>query len=183
MKVAVHDRRGRVVRWVHHRGAIPKRVRLIDEDSSWSEIERDAVTMLECAVANRGTWRRGDVERIPLTISFVQHWLRKTWARRSGRDYARQVRRRLVEMELVRDTGEVLRPRRQPSQFRSYWWPIYEILPVTRAKRGASASAACSASPRTGCLRRFLRSQGVIRRRHKAVPGSVQWVFRHSGPP
>jgi hypothetical protein len=35
------------------------------------------VKRLEYVVGNRGSWRRGDVERIPLTLSHIQWWLRK----------------------------------------------------------------------------------------------------------
>ena len=68
-----------------------KRVTLLPHRNDWTEIQRDAVTMLECHIANRGTWRPGDVERTPLTLSHIQHWLRKNGARRRGRDYARDV--------------------------------------------------------------------------------------------
>lgn len=68
--------------------------------------------MLEYVVAHRGNWRRGDVERIPLTLFFIQWWLRKTGARRRGRDYARDLLATLVEMGLLEDTGPVLLPPR-----------------------------------------------------------------------
>jgi len=55
-----------------------KRVSLLPHRNDWSELERDAVTTLECHIANRGNWRRGDVERTPLTLSHIQWWLRKT---------------------------------------------------------------------------------------------------------
>ena len=39
-------------------------VSLLPHRTDWTELQRDAVTMLECHIANRGTWRRGDVERL-----------------------------------------------------------------------------------------------------------------------
>jgi len=75
----------------------------------WTELQRDAVTMLECWLANRGNWLRGDVERIPLTLSRVRWWLRKTGARRQGRECARAVLRTLQGMKLLKDTGQVLK--------------------------------------------------------------------------
>jgi hypothetical protein len=164
-----------------------KRVSLLPHRNDWTEIQRDAVTMLECHIANRGSWRCGDVERTPLTLSHIQWWLRKTVARRSGRGYAREVLATLVEMELLKDTGKVLLPRRQPCRSsHSYWWRIFEVLPITRLKAGAPASLdSISLGSRrvTVSLRGFLIRQGVIRRRSTPARGSIQWAFLHSGPP
>jgi hypothetical protein len=166
-----------------------KRVTLIPHRNDWAEIQRDAVTMLECHIANRGTWRPGDLERTPLTLSHIQHWLRKTGARRSGRDYARDVLRVLVEMKLLRDTGQVLRPRKQPSPEKSYWWRIFEVVPIARAKEAARWTSASLAGGSTRLrletvsLCGWLRCQGVIRGKPKPSPGSVQEAFAIQGPP
>lgn len=100
--------------------ALP-RVSLLPHRNDWSELERDAVAVIEHALAMRGLDRPGDVVQTPWTLSYVQRWLGRTKARRRGRDYARTVRATLVEVELLRDTGEVLKPRRQPSRLRSKW--------------------------------------------------------------
>jgi hypothetical protein len=68
-----------------------RRVSLLPHRNTWTEIERDAVKVLECYIANRGWHRPGDVVEIPWTVGHVQWWLRKTGARRRGRDYARAV--------------------------------------------------------------------------------------------
>lgn len=164
-----------------------KRVSLLPHRNDWTELERDAVTMLECHIANRGSWRRGDVERTPLTLSHIQWWLRKTGARRRGRDYAREVLETLVRMNLLRDTGQVLLPRRQPrSSLHSYWWRIFEVLPITRLKGGTPASLASTSLGSASfivSLRGYLIRQGVIRSRSTPAPGSIQWAYLHSGPP
>jgi hypothetical protein len=158
------------------------RVSLLPHRSDWTELERDAVAMLECHIANRGEWRPGDVERTPLTLSHIQWWLGKTGARRRSRDYAREVLATLVGMGLLRDTGEVLTPRRQPRDSgRSYWWRVFEVLPITKLRAARYAERLGSASPVS--LYRFARCQGLIPRRSKPRPGSVQWAFMHTGPP
>ncbi len=73
MRVAIYNRRGEIVRYTEQRGALPKRVSLIEHDSGWTEPERDAVIMLECHIANRGSWRPADVETTPLTLAHIQH--------------------------------------------------------------------------------------------------------------
>jgi hypothetical protein len=160
-----------------------ERVSLLPHRNTWTEIERDAVKVIECHIANRGWHRPGEVAEVPLTIGHVQSWLRKTGARRRGRDYAREVLAKLQEMELLRDTGTVMKPRRQPRNLRhSYWWRVFEVIPITHASwRGAYPHR--SASPSVASLRRFLVRQGLVRKRHQACRGSVQWVFANSGPP
>jgi len=164
-----------------------KRVSLLPHRNDWPEIVHDAVKMLEYNVANRGSWRRGDVEKIPLTLSHIQWWLRKTGARRSGRDYARDVLATLVEMGLLRDTGQALLPRRQPSpSTHSYWYRLFEVIPITRLKWGGLASlgsTSLGSRRETVFLRGWLLRQGVIRPRSTPVKKSVQWVYLHSGPP
>jgi hypothetical protein len=91
-----------------------RRVSLLPHRNTWTEIERDAVKVLECYIANRGWHRQGEVVEVPWTVGHIQLWLRKTEARRQGRDYARAVLATLQRMELLRDTGTVLKPRRQP---------------------------------------------------------------------
>jgi len=160
-----------------------RRVSLLPHLNSWTEIERDAVKVLECYIANRGWHRAGDVVEIPLTIGHAQLWLRKTEARRQGRDYARQVLATLVRMELLRDTGTVMKPRRQPrNRLRSYWWRVFQVALIIRASWWG-AYPHRSASPSVASLCRFLRSQGLAPKSSWSSRGSVQWVFAHSGPP
>ena len=163
------------------------RVSLLPHRNDSTEIQHDPVKMLEYVVGNRGNWRRGDVERIPLTLSHIQWWLRKTGARRSGRDYARDVLRTIVEMGLLEDTGQVLLPRRQPRpSTHSYWWRVFWVLTIIQQKAGALASLdSVSLGSRrvTVSLRGFLMHQGVIGHRSTPARGSVQYAYLHSGPP
>jgi hypothetical protein len=160
-----------------------RRVSLLPHRNTWTEIERDAVKVLECYIANRGWHRPGEVVEVPWTVGHVQLWLRKTGARRQGRDYARAVLAMLQRMELLRDTGTVLKPRRQPRNLcHSYWWRVFEVVPITRASWWG-AYPHRSGSPSVASLRRFLKRQGLVRPRRHPRPGSVQWVFAHSGPP
>jgi hypothetical protein len=111
-----------------------KRVSLLPHSNSWTETERDAVKLLECYVANRGWHRTCEVVEVPLTVGHVQRWLRKTGARRRGRDYAREMLATLQRMELLRDTGTAMKPRRQPrNRLRSYWWRVFQVVPILRA--------------------------------------------------
>jgi hypothetical protein len=160
-----------------------RRVSLLPHRNTWTEIERDAVKVLECYIANLGWHRPGDVVEVPWTVGHVQFWLRKTEARRQGRDYARQVLATLVRMELMRDTGTVLKPRRQPrNRLRSYWWRVFQVVPIVRSSwQGAYPHR--SDAPSVASLCRFLRSQGLAPRSSWSSRGSVQWVFAHSGPP
>jgi hypothetical protein len=81
--------------------ALP-RISLLPHRSDWTEIERDAVNVIEHALAMRALDRPGDVLTTPWTIGYVQRWLRKTKARRRGRDYARDVLATLVDVFVLR---------------------------------------------------------------------------------
>ncbi len=166
------------------------RVSLLPHRNDWTEIQKDAVAVIEHALAMRALDRPGDVQQMPWTIGYVQRWLKRTKARRQGRDYAREVLATLVAMELLRDTEEILTPRKQPSRQRSYWWRVFEVVPVVRAlspRWKGSYSRTPEPAPRvTGSLRGLLACQGLARRRSKRSKpqkGSVQWVFMHTGPP
>jgi len=192
----------------------PNRVSLLPHRNDWSELQSDAVKMLEYAVANRGNWRPGDVVEIPLALSHGRWWLHKTGARRKGRDYARAVRGALQHdpaIRLLLDTADIpgrkeaktcrLLPRKQPDiarkSGRSFWWPLYVVIPIARTRAawraGTQASLASldlPSQPSRSRLRRdlvflcgWLRSQGVLSKPSKPVPGSEQWVFACSGPP
>jgi hypothetical protein len=168
-----------------------KRVTLLPHLNSWTEVERDAVKVLECYIASRGWHRPGEVLEVPLTVGHVQFWLWKTGAQRRGRDHARAVLATLQEMGILLDTGTVLKPRRQPRHLQhSFWWRVFRVIPITRILwRGAypqleeGEDPHRSAPPSVASLCRFLDCQGLIRRRREANRGSVQWVFAHSGPP
>jgi hypothetical protein len=158
-----------------------RRVSLLPFRNDWTLRQREAVVALECMVANRGDWRPGDVERIPITNSHMAWWLRKTFAHACGIDYARECLRDLVALGLIRDSGLALLPRKQPrtKPGSSFWWRLWEIVPITSAR--ALARLGGSAAPVS--LYRWLLRQGVIRKKSVPSKGSVQWAFAHSGPP
>jgi hypothetical protein len=162
-----------------------KRVSLLPHRNDWTEIQMDAVAVIEHALAMRALDRPGDVHQMPWTIGYVQRWLKRTKARRRG--YARQVLATLTEIELLRDTDEVMTPRKQPSRQRSYWWRVFEVVPVVRALsprwKGTYPRTPEPSSRVTGSLCRSLGCQPPRRRRTKPCKGSIQWVFMHTGPP
>jgi len=161
---------------------VQKRVTLIPWRDDRSEIERDTIVAIECLVANRGNWRRGDVENIPITIGHLQWWLKLTGARRRGRDYARDCLATAVDLGLIEDTGKLLKPRRQPFGHlgRLVWWRVFAVLPLRklRASRWSGGNAALPVS-----LRRWADRQGLIYHRPKPSKGSVQEAFLITGPP
>jgi hypothetical protein len=163
-----------------------ERVSPLPHRKTWTETERDSVKVIECYIASRGWHRPGEVLEVPLTVGHVQFWLWKTGARRGGRDYARAVLATLQQMELLRDTGTVLKPRRQPRNLRhSYWWRVFQVRPIMRAS-WCGAYPHRSASPSVASLCRFLKRQGLLKvpqRRKNAEYGSVQWAFHNTGPP
>jgi hypothetical protein len=79
----------------------------------------------------------------------------------------------------------------QPSSSRSYWWRVFVIVPIARVlaayARMQGAYGRFGDVPHdSASLSAFLRRQGLIpcsRPRRTVRPGSVQWVFAHSGPP
>ena len=74
----------------------------------------------------------GEIQRTPWTLSYVQRWLRRTKARRRGRDYARDVLATLVQMELLRDTDEVMTTDEAADEAAVVLWRVFEVVPVVR---------------------------------------------------
>jgi hypothetical protein len=78
----------------------------------------------------------------------------------------------------------------QPTLRRSYWWRIFRVPALSRAIKALKPLGAYGQLPdvpqRIASLSAFLIRQGLIsrpKRRSRPNPGSVQWVFAHSGPP
>jgi hypothetical protein len=78
----------------------------------------------------------------------------------------------------------------QPTIHRSYWWRIFRVPAlsgVIKALKPLGAYGQLSDVPQAvASLSAFLIRQGLIsrpKRRSRPNPGSVQWVFHHSGPP
>lgn len=171
------------------------RIRLLPRNSQWTEAQRDAIRALECSIGIRGIHRRGDIVEVPLTNKHIQKMLKKIGARRSGNHYARACLKELAAMNVIKDTGRVLRPQeigsRRKHHHKYYWWKVFRVIPIHKAIQPSPASSSPTAPTSrpywvTGCLLSFLRCQGLIaerirRKRHKK--GSVQESFRMLGPP
>jgi hypothetical protein len=78
----------------------------------------------------------------------------------------------------------------QPKGQRSYWWRIFRVPALSRAIKALKPRGAywqrLDVPQATASLSAFLIRQGLIsrpKRRSRPNPGSVQWVFLHSGPP
>ena len=110
------------------------RVTVLPHRNDWTETQRDAIEVIERYIASRGFHRRGNVLIVPLTVGHVRFWLRRLGARRSGRDYAREVLAELVRIGVLEDTGSVMKPCRQPSRHRSYWWRLWRVIPALKAQ-------------------------------------------------
>ena len=77
----------------------------------------------------------------------------------------------------------------QPTLLRSYWWRVFRVVPLSAvlrtygAMRGAYAYIS-DVPQHLASLSAWAGRQGLISRsrgRRRARPGSVQWVFAHSG--
>lgn len=78
----------------------------------------------------------------------------------------------------------------QPTPGRSYWWRIFRVPALSKVMAALQPQGAYPEVPdlpqHLASLSALLRRQGLIsprRRGYRPNPGSVQWVFSHSGPP
>jgi hypothetical protein len=130
-----------------------------------------------------------------LTDFWVQGLLRVVGARKTGEKAAAAALRTMLAHGWIEDTDTTKKARRPGRGERgvgahSYWWRVFRVPALSRAvayffPQGAYARLP-AAPPPVGSLSAFLRCQGLIprrRRRSRPNPGSVQWVFLHSGPP
>jgi hypothetical protein len=168
------------------------------EWSSLTRDERDAADALALHV-----WFRCRQKRHPalegedcvfLTDGWVQALLRVVGARKTGEKAAAAAVAIMQARGWMEDTGETKKPRRtersEVVREHSYWWRVFRVPAISRAvahffPQGAYATIP-AAPPPVGSLSAFLRCQGLIPRRggrSRPNPGSVQWVFLHSGPP
>ena len=148
-----------------------------------------------------------------LTVRWMQGLLRGVGARRTGEKAARDAIALLEKRGHIEDTGKTKKPRRSseriaraekfqaagpvageggkdaPASLRSYWWRVFRVPVLTRVRASIPRGAYWQAGDgpqHSASLSAFLRRQGLIsvpRRRSRPNPGSVQWVFAHSGPP
>jgi hypothetical protein len=135
----------------------------------------------------------------------------------SGEKAAAKALRWLCASGVLEDTGEVKKPRRrhnraaarekffhgegaergeggrdaQPSLARSYWWPVYRVVPLSAVLRAHEALQGAYARflevpQHLASLSAWAARQGLIARRRtrpSACQGSIQYVFKHDGPP
>jgi hypothetical protein len=104
----------------------------------------------------------------------------------------RRSSKRIARAETFQKTGAVAREggkEAQPTSQRSYWWRVFHVPALARVRTAIPRGAYWrleDVPQHVASLSAFLRRQGLIsrpRRRSYPNPGSVQWVFAHSGPP
>ncbi len=136
-----------------------------------------------------------------LTTRRIQRLLRLVGARKTGKDYAREITKEILpRLGLLQDTGLTKKPggggrHHQPAGPHSYWWPVYRVAPLTRLltpKAGAyprtpgNPEASSARRSVSASLLRMLICQGLISarlKRRRFGPGSVQAAFQATGPP
>ena len=145
-----------------------------------------------------------------LTVGYVQRLLRAVDAPQKGEHAARECLAWWQSAGLLRDTGKTKKPGlspssiaarekfgtprtdggrdAQPSSLRSYWWRVFEVVPIAQVvKKTRGAYAHFWEVPQgLASLSAFLRRQGLIqgpRQRRTYSEGSVQWAFANTGPP
>jgi hypothetical protein len=175
------------------------------EWSSLTRDEQDAVDALSWHVVWRCRQKRHPAlegeDSIFLTVKHVQRLLRAIGARKTGEKAAAGAIATMQAKGWIEDTGQTKKPRRgeqsieggkdsQPTNQRSYWWRVFRVAAISQAIKALKPSGAYwqpqRAPRRVASLSAFLKRQGLIsrpKRRSRPNPGSVQWVFLHSGPP
>jgi hypothetical protein len=177
--------------------------------SDWSKLSRDeqnAVDALSWQIVWRCRQKRHpaleDEDCIFLTVRHVQCLLCAVGAHKTGEKAAAAAISTMQAKGWIEDTGRTKKPRRgepseteggkdsQPTNQRSYWWRVFRVPAISQAIKAIKPLGAYwqprGAPRRVASLSAFLKRQGLIshsRRRSRSNPGSVQWVFAHSGPP
>jgi hypothetical protein len=176
--------------------------------SEWSKLsrdEQDAADALSWHVVWRCRQKRHPAlegeDCIFLSDGWVQGLLRAVGARKTGEKAAAAAIRTMQARGWIEDTGRTKKPGRgersaeggkdsQPTNQRSYWWRVFRVPAISQAIKSLKPTGAYwqpqSAPRRVASLSAFLTRQGLIsrpKRRARPNPGSVQWVFAHSGPP
>jgi hypothetical protein len=176
--------------------------------TEWSKLnrdERDAVDALSWHVVWRCRQKRHPAlegeDCVFLSVGHVQSLLRAVGARKTGEKAAAAAIATMQANGWMEDTGRTKKPRRgeqqdeggkdsQPDIQHSYWWRIFRVPAISQAIKAIKPQGAYwqpqRAPKRVASLSAFLKRQGLIprpKRRSRPNPGSVQWVFAHSGPP
>jgi hypothetical protein len=176
--------------------------------SEWNKLtrdEQDAVDALSWQIVWRCRQKRHPAlegeDCIFLTVLHVQRLLRAIRARTSGEKAAAAAIATMQAKGWIEDTGRTKKPRRgeqsaeggkdsQPDLQHAYWWRVFRVPAISQAIKALKPTGAYwqpqGAPRRVASLSAFLKRQGLIsrpKRRSRPNPGSVQWVFAHSGPP
>jgi hypothetical protein len=178
--------------------------------SEWKALtrdEQDAVDALSWQIVWRCRQKRHPAlegeDCIFLTVRHVQRLLRAIRARKTGEKAAAAAIAAMQSKGWIVDTGRTKKPTRvtdlesteggkdsQPDIQHAYWWRVFRVPAISQAIKAIKPLGAYwqsrRAPRRVASLSAFLKRQGLIsssRCRSRPNPGSVQWVFAHSGPP
>jgi len=180
----------RVSRWARN---------LLDDPDAWHglpEDDRDAVR----AFAHHLVFRFQQDEHpalidgqcVILSNAWVQCLLKRVGARKQGQKSARAAIATLEQLGIVEFTGEWLNAEKQINADHFYRWRIFRVPAIAQiyiyiSKHTQGGYWDFSRVPRNSLsLLAELRCQGLFQvpeRLRNANRGSVQWVFRNSGPP
>ena len=186
-----------------------RRTASVVTQSEWNKLsrdEQDAVDALSWQIVWRCRQKRHPAlegeDCIFLTVRHVQRLLRAIGAKKTGEKAAAAAIATMQAKGWIEDTGRTKKPRRgesseteggkdsQPDLQHAYWWRVFRVPAISQAIKALKPSGAYwqpqGAPRRVASLSAFLKRQGLIsrsKRRSRPNPGSVQWVFAHSGPP
>jgi hypothetical protein len=174
--------------------------------SEWRSLtrdEQDAVDALSWQIVWRCRQKRHPAlegeDCIFLTVRHVQRLLRAIGARKTGEKAAAAAIATMQARGWIEDTGRTKKPQRgeesveggkdsQPDIQHAYWWRVFRVPAISQAIMTLKPLGAYwqpqGAPRRVASLSAYLKRQGLIsrpKRRARPNPGSVQWVFAHSG--
>lgn len=148
-----------------------------------------------------------------LTVKWMKTLLGEIGAHKRGEKAAWRAIAFLCESDVLEDTGRVMKPKRsvqavaraekfqrmngkrgssvateggrtaQPTRFRSYWWRVFRVSERVLPRPWGEVWRRTSRGSRSLSARESQEEISEPRRRSRPNPGSVQWVFAHSGPP
>jgi hypothetical protein len=170
------------------------------EGVTWGDLSDDeqiALRAFDRHVQNRLTQRRHrpfDDDRVFMTPKYIAALLRKMRYPLHGIHFGRRLRRLLIALGVIEETGQHLNPARQPKSHpeKTFYWPLYRVpvlsslLSEFRLLRAYDSGHTPSVPKERLSLSSALRCQGLIPKRRPPSgfsEGSVQWVFAGSGPP
>jgi len=165
---------------------------------AYEPLIRDGVAHLPLGLRQRP-------DHIAVGLGWWMRALAETGARRTGRDYAREVRDHALACGYIVDSGEHDSPR-GPGRYKQTgncrWWPTY-LVPLLMQPMPSGAYGSPLLEPvlpklspaQSRTAQRLMRTASlwriVIRQAERCRPrrpsecrrGSVQWAFANAGPP